>query len=122
VRVLSVRVLVVSFLVCLGLGLVGGLLFALVADRLVAHGIGTGLFVVGIVVLSMALMGATEPPQGWASRRRAETAGRRSLAARFATDRARVQEVSSMSLAVWGVTIGGALIGLSLLAFYVAVQ
>jgi hypothetical protein len=119
--VLSVRVLVVSFLVCLALGLLGGFLFALLADRVVAHGVGAGLFVVGIIVLCMALMGATEPPEGWASRRRAEAGGRRSVAARVASDRANVTGVSSLSLAVWGLTIGGSLIVLALVAFDLAV-
>jgi hypothetical protein len=120
-HITSPRVLALSFLACLGLGVTGGLAFALLADRVVAHGIGTGLLVVGIVALWMALLGATEPPEGWASRgRRRPDERRRSLVARLAVDRADLEEVSSLSLVVWGVAVGGSMIGLSLLAFYVA--
>jgi hypothetical protein len=121
-HIMSPRVLAISFVVCLGVGVAGGLVFALLADRVVAHGIGTGLLVVGIVALWMALLGATEPPEGWARRgRRGPGDGRRSVVARLAADRADLeQEVSSLSLVVWGVAVGGSMIGLSLLAFYVA--
>jgi hypothetical protein len=121
VHVTSPRVLALSFLTCLAIGVVGGLLFALLADRVVAHGIGTGLLVVGIIALWMALLGATEPPEGWARKRRdASESGRRSLLARVATDHTGLEEVSSLSLALWGVAVGGSLIGLSLIAFYLA--
>jgi hypothetical protein len=116
-QVMSGRVIWVSLLVCLGIALVGGLLFALLGDRVVAHAIGTGLLVVGIIVLWMALLGATEPREGWATRKRA--VGRRSFAARLAADR-EVEGVSSLSLALWGVVVGGSLVGLSLIAFYLA--
>jgi hypothetical protein len=116
-QVLSGRVIVVSLLVCLVISVAGGLAYALLGDRVVAHGIGTGLLVIGIIVLWMALLGATEPREGWASRKRA--AGRRSVAARLAADR-ELEGVSSLSLAVWGIVVGGSLVGLSLVAFYLA--
>lgn len=114
-----------SFAVCLGIGLVGGVLFAVVGHKLLAHGIGAGLFIVGTLVLCMALLGATEPPEGWATRRKgapAGPAGRSSLAARIATDHSGTDGVSSLALAVWGIAVGGSLIALSMLAFNLAAR
>jgi hypothetical protein len=107
-----------SFGICLLLAIAGGVVFAVLADRVLAHGLGTGLFVVGIIVLGMGLLGATEPPEGWATKKDAQ--GRRSVAARAASELPEVEGVSSLALVVWAVAVGGALIALSLLAFSLA--
>jgi hypothetical protein len=119
-RVSSPRVLGVSLVVCLVVAVTGGIAFALVAGKLLAHGIGTALFVVGIAVLGIGLLGATEPSEGWATRRRrdAEGPGRRSFAARVADEHPAVDGASSLALAVWGFAVGGTLICLAFLAFY----
>jgi len=117
-HVSSPKVMGVSLGVCLVLALVGGALFAVLGDRVLAHGLGTGLFVVGIVVLGMGLLGATEPPEGWASRKGKQ--GRRSMAARAASELPEGEGVSSLALVVWAVAVGGSLIALSLVAFSLA--
>jgi hypothetical protein len=114
--------------ICLGLGFaigaVGGIVFAVASDRLVSYGIATGVLVVGLIALALGLLGATEPQEGWSmTRRRAEMEGadRRSLAARAAKEHPSIHnEVSSVGLAVWGIVVGGGLIGLSMLFFALA--
>jgi hypothetical protein len=96
-----------SFGICLLLAIAGGVVFAVLADR-----------VLGIIVLGMGLLGATEPPEGWATKKDAQ--GRRSVAARAASELPEVEGVSSLALVVWAVAVGGALIALSLLAFSLA--
>lgn len=119
-RLSNVRVLGVSLAGGVALGGLGGLVFALVSGRMVAYGIGTGLFVVGLVALGVGLLGATEPPEGWsAGPRRSPLEGRRSLVARLAGEHPSVDHVSSASIGVWGVVVGGGLIGLSMLVFAV---
>lgn len=113
--------------VCLGGGLaLGGLAgaaFALLARRDVTYGVGIGLMVVGVVALFGALLGATEPPEGWRTRtsddRRAQT-GRRSLAARAAESHSAIGPVSSMGMVVWGAVVGGGLIAVATLVFELA--
>ena len=120
-QVSNIRVLGLCFAVGLALGLLGGTVYALATGKLIAHGIGTGLLVVGLIALAMGLLGATEPPQGWSLRRRApedEEMPRRSFAARAAYDHPSIDnKVSSLSLAIWGFVVGGGLIALSMLAF-----
>jgi hypothetical protein len=114
--------------VCLGAGLalgaLGGAAFALLASRDVIFGIGIGLMVVGLVALFGALLGATEPPEGWRTRntedgRPAQT-GRRSIAARAAQSHSAIQRVSSAGMVVWGAVVGGGLIAAATLAFELA--
>jgi hypothetical protein len=124
-RLSSVRVLGISWGIGLILGGGGGLIFALAADRVITHGIGTGLLVVGLIALALGLLGATEPPDGWSLKKRRPDAGdapRRSFAARAAYEHpALTDEVSSWSLALWGLLVGGGLIALSMLFFSLAV-
>jgi hypothetical protein len=117
------KVLGISLLVGLGVAIAGGVIFALVAGRVLAHGIGTGLFVVGAVALVMGLLGATEPAQGWATKpgTAAENERRRSLAARVAKEHPDIEKVTSLGLAIWGIAVGGTLIALSMVAFVMAV-
>jgi hypothetical protein len=116
------RVLSISVAVGGAVGAVGGAVYALLAGRVIAHGVGAGLFVVGAVALVMGLLGATEPPGGWATRPGTEAeARRRSVAARVASEHPAIDEVTSLSLAVWGVAVGGSLIALSMMAFFAAV-
>lgn len=110
------RVLAISFGVGLALALVLGFVWALVADKVIAHGVGGGLFLVGIVALALGLLGATEPPQGWRSSRD----GRRSLAVQLASDHPDVERVTSLDLFIWGIVVGGGLIALSMVAFSIA--
>jgi hypothetical protein len=117
------RILGVSLLIGLGLGLGGGVVYALVAGKVIAHGIGTGLFVVGAVALLMGLLGATEPQEGWATKPGTEAEmRRRSTVARLAREHPDIDRVTSLGLAVWGVAVGGSLVALSMVAFFLAVR
>jgi hypothetical protein len=124
VQISNIRILGICLAIGIGLGLVGGVVYALATDKLIAHGIGTGLLVVGLIALALGLLGATEPPEGWSTKRKlqeGEEMPRRSFAARAAYDHPSIDnEVSSVSLAVWGVVVGGGLIALSMLAFRIA--
>jgi hypothetical protein len=123
-QISNIRILGICLAIGLALGLVGGAIYALAADKVLAHGIGTGLLVVGLIALALGLLGATEPPEGWSLKRRiqeVEEMPRQSFAARAAYDHPSIDNrVSSVSLAVWGIVVGGGLIALSMLAFKVA--
>ncbi len=93
-----------------------GALFALLADGIIVHGVGTAWFIAGLIVLAMGLLGATEPPEGW----RKSDPGRRSIAARVALDHPDVQDVTSLDLLVWGLVVGGATLALAMVALSVA--
>lgn len=116
-QVSGIRVLGLSFAIGLGVGVVGGVGFALAADRVIAHGIGAGLFFVGLVIAAIGLLGATEPPGGWRN-----STGRRGLATTLANDHPQLSEPTSLDLLVWGLVVGGGLIGLSMVAFYLAAR
>lgn len=119
----SLRILGLSLLVGALVGVAGGLAFALLGGRVIAHGIGTGLLIVGLVAFGLGVLGATEPPQGWSARRAGRGApepGRRSFGARLAGD-LQPEPVTSLDLLVWGVVVGGGLIAASMVAFTVAV-
>ena len=119
----NIKVLGICLAVGFGVGAAGGLVFALAADRIVAYGIATGLLVVGLIALALGLLGATEPQDGWSMKRRQRemAAARRGLAARAARDHPSLrEEVSSVSLAVFGLVVGGGLIGLSMVFFSLA--
>jgi hypothetical protein len=123
-QISNIRILGICLAIGLALGLVGGAIYALAADKVLAHGIGTGLLVVGLIALALGLLGATEPPEGWSLKRRiqeVEEMPRGRVAARAAYDHPSIDNrVSSVSLAVWGIVVGGGLIALSMLAFKVA--
>ena len=123
-QISNIRILGICLAIGLGLGLVGGAIYALAADKVLAYGIGTGLLVVGLIALALGLLGATEPPEGWSLKRRIQEGAempRRSFAARAAYDHPSIDnKVSSVSLAVWGIVVGGGLIALSMLAFKIA--
>ncbi len=106
----------ISLVAGAALGVIGGLIYAIAGDRLLAHGIGAGLFAVGLVALALGLLGATEPPDGW----RTGSSHRRSLAAKLALESDRVDDVSSLDLLLWAAVVGGGLLAASMLAFYMA--
>lgn len=104
------------------LGAVLGVVYALIAGQVILYGIGTGLLVAGLVVLAGGLLGAAEPPEGWMTGRGTGRGqfGRRSVVARIASDHPDIDEVSSGELAVWGIVVGGVLLGAATLLFELA--
>lgn len=119
----SIRVLGLCLAIGVGLGVIGGTVYALLADKVVAYGIGTALLVIGLVALALGLLGATEPPEGWSLKRRVpgDATPRRGLAARAAYENPAVSNrVSALSLVVWGLVVGGGLIACGALAFYLS--
>ncbi|HEX2051279.1 MAG TPA: hypothetical protein VHJ34_11710 [Actinomycetota bacterium] len=117
-------------------GAAGGALVAVVARAHPGAGAAAGVLVVGLVALFAGLLGATEPPEGWHSgglrralrgdavlhgaspehvRRARELelarrrGGRRSLAARAAASHPALAPVTSASLLVWALVVGGGL-------------
>lgn len=102
--------------------MVAGIIYWLVGDPDISYALGTMWLIVGLIALSVGLLGAIEPTDGWAigrgTQRRQE--GRRSIFAKVATEAPRVQDVSSGAQAVWGLVVGGGLIGLSVLAFSIS--
>jgi hypothetical protein len=120
VNLYHVKVLLASLVVAAAGGIGGGLVFAWVGHRSLAYGIGTGLFFVSLVCLGLGLLGATEPENGWASRRGVE--GRRSFIARVAGDRPGVERVSSLELFVWGLVVGGGIMAASFVMYGVAAR
>ncbi|HVL64919.1 MAG TPA: hypothetical protein VM573_07095 [Actinomycetota bacterium] len=108
-------VLAVSLAIAMVLGAGGGLAYGALSNVSLGYGMATGLFLVGIVALTGALLGATEPPEGWSSRRRG--AGRRSFAARLAEDVSVVDRVSGGGLVVWALVVGGGTLACSFLLF-----
>jgi hypothetical protein len=119
----SIRVLGLCLAIGVGLGVIGGTVYALLADKVVAYGVGTALLVIGLVALALGLLGATEPPEGWSLKRRVpgDETPRRSLAARAAYENPAVSNrVSALSLVVWGLVVGGGLIACGALAFYLS--
>jgi hypothetical protein len=119
----NIRVLCICLAIGLGLGVIGGTIYAAVADKVVAYAIGTALLVIGLIALALGLLGATEPPEGWSLKRRipGDEAPRRSIAARAAYENPSLtNRVSGVSLAVWGLVVGGGLIAFAALAFFIA--
>ena len=112
----------VSLVVAGVLGSVFGIVYALIADAVLLYGIATGLLVAGLFVLAGGLLGATEPPEGWMTGRgsRRGHVGRRSVVARIASEHPDIEDVSSLELAVWGVVVGGLLVGTAFVLFEVA--
>jgi hypothetical protein len=109
---------------CLGgglvLGIVGGSVYAMIADKIIAYGIGTALLVIGVIAMALGLLGATEPPEGWSLKRRVpgDATPRRGFAARATyANPTMSRRVSSASLAIWGVVVGGGLIAFGAVAF-----
>lgn len=115
--VANVRVLALSLGIAAALGVGAGFAYGLFSAESIPYGIATGLFVVGIGAFALGLLGATEPPEGWSTRRRRRNPGRRSTAARAAGDVGVIERVTSLGLVVWGVVVGGGLIALSFVLF-----
>jgi hypothetical protein len=120
----NIKVLGICLVIGFAVGALGGVVYAVASDRLVSYGIATGLLIVGLIALALGLLGATEPQDGWSTKRRRqemEDAARRSLAARAAQEHPMIgSNVSSVGLAVWGLVVGGGLIGLSMFFFSLA--
>lgn len=117
-NVASPRVLVISLAVGIGLSIVFGSLFSWLGERIWTYAVGTMLFIFGIVSLCMGLLGAVEPPEGWATRKKGD--GRRSFASQLAGQQPPEAETSPYALAIWGIFVGGPMILLALLAFSLA--
>lgn len=115
-KLTNLKVIGVSLFGGAVVGTAAGLVYAWMADKVAFHGIGTGLFIVGILALGVGLTGAAEPEQGWSSKR---ARGRRSMASRLISEEA--VEISSRALVVWAVIVGLPLVGLSMVAFSLAV-
>lgn len=119
----SLRVLAICLAIGLGLGIIGGGIYAVVADKVVAYGIGAALLVLGLIAMALGLLGATEPPDGWSLKRRVpgDETPRRSIAARATYENPQLSNrVSGVSLLVWAIVVGGGLIGFASLAFFIA--
>lgn len=115
-KLTNLKVIGVSLAGGAAVGVGGGLLYAWLADKVAFHGIGTGLFIIGILALGVGLTGAAEPEQGWSSKR---AEGRRSVASRLVSEEA--VEISSKAMAAWAVLVGLPLVVLSMIAFSLAV-
>lgn len=96
-----------------------GFFFVVVGDWEFMYAWATVMLVLGLIGLAMGLLGATEPPDGWATGRGSNRrqAGRRSLMAQVSERAPGDTKTESLSLAVWGIAVGGGLILLSMLAF-----
>lgn len=103
----------VSIAIAAAVGAAGGVVYALLADRVLLYGIATGLLVAGITTLAGGLLGATEPQEGWITGKGTGRGqfGRRSIVARIASEHPEIDTVSSWELAAWGVLVGGTLLG-----------
>lgn len=112
----------VSLAVAAGIGGVVGVGYALIADEVILYGLATGFLVAGLVVLGGGLLGAAEPPEGWITGRGTGRGqfGRRGLVARIANEHPDIEDVSSMELAVWGLVVGGVLVGAATILFELA--
>lgn len=111
-----------SVLIAGAVGSLGGVLYALLADRTMVYGIATGLFIAGLATLAGGLLGATEPQEGWMTGRGTGRGqfGRRSIVARIATEHPDIEGVSSWELAIWGIAVGGLLLTAATLLFEAA--
>jgi hypothetical protein len=119
-KVSGPRALLISLGVGFAIGLVSGSLFALIFDKVWLYGVGTMLFITGLIAFVMGMLGALEPREGWATgkgTKAQDRAGRHSLSARFTEEHPQVEDASPLSLAVWGALVGLPLIGLSMIAF-----
>jgi predicted PurR-regulated permease PerM len=114
----SPRALVISFVVALLLSVVLGSIYAWLGDKIWAYAVGTILFVVGVIVLVIGLLGAVEPKEGWATRKKRE--GRKSMGAQVTRDHPELEEATPIQLGAWGVLVGTPLIVLALVAFSVS--
>lgn len=109
------RALIISLLSGIALSVAFGSLYSWLGDRLWTYAVGTMLFIFGIIALCMGLLGAVEPPDGWATRK--PTQGRRSFASQIASSGGHEPQGSPYALAVWGIVVGGPMILLALFAF-----
>jgi hypothetical protein len=117
----NLRLIAVSFGVCSALGVGGGLLFAWLGRRELWYGLGTGLLLVGLVALALGSLAATEPKEGWATRRGRMTGPpgeRHSVVARLGGE---PEEMSSWEMLAWGLAVGGGLLILAMGCFALAV-
>jgi hypothetical protein len=123
VELSSIRVLIICLAIGLFLGIVGGTVYAVVADKIVAYGIGTALLLIGLTALALGLLGAAEPPEGWRLKRRVpgEKTPRRALVSRATYANPNLSDrVSSASLAVWGLVVGGGLLVVGVVTLSIA--
>ncbi|HEV2757853.1 MAG TPA: hypothetical protein VG318_18995 [Actinomycetota bacterium] len=111
-----------SILLAGAAGTLGGVVYALLADRTILYGIATGVLIAGLATLAGGLLGATEPQEGWMTGRGTGRGqfGRRSIIARIASEHPDIESVSSLELAVWGIAVGGILLTIATFLFEAA--
>lgn len=116
------RVLGISLGIGITISLVAGTVFAVAADKVWLYAVGTMMFITGLVALVVGLLGALEPREGWATGKssRTEETRARSIARQLAEQHPDIEDRSGWALAVWGVVVGGVLIGLAMAAFTVS--
>ena len=114
----SPRALLLSFVVAIFASLVIGSIYSWLGDKVWAYCVGTVLFIIGIMVLVVGLLGALEPKDGWATRRKAQ--GRRSVAAKVTREHPELNEATPAQLGTWGALVGLPLVALAILAFSVS--
>jgi hypothetical protein len=117
-NVSSPRSLILSFVTALVISVVLGSIYAWLGDKLWLYATGTFLFILGVIVLVIGLLGAVEPKDGWATDRK--RAGRRSVAATVTREHPELEEASPIQLGVWGALVGLPLIALALVAFTIS--
>lgn len=113
------KALLISIGAGTALSVVGAAFFVVLSEWDFVYALGTMLLVVGLVALALGLLGATEPPEGWATGRgrNRRQVGRRSLLAQAGSQATGSEQTESLSLAAWGVIVGGVHILLGVLAF-----
>jgi hypothetical protein len=120
----NIRVMLICLVAGVLLGAAGGALFAVATERRIVYGIGVGLLIIGLIALGLGLLGATEPKEGWSLTRARDgdrPKPRRSLVARAAYEHPSLsKDVSSVSLVVWSLVVGGGLIALAVATFGIA--
>lgn len=116
------RVLAVSLGAGIAISLVGGTLFAWLGDKLWLYGVGTMLFISGMIALVVGLSGALEPREGWATGKGTHSAEARarSIARQITDEHPRLEDRSGWALAIWGIVVGGGLIALAMIAFTIS--
>lgn len=117
-KVAGPRTLLLSLLVGLGISLATGSLYAWLGQREWSYGVGTMSFIVGVIALALGLLGAVEPAEGWATKKKQQE--RRSMAIRLVKQAPAGDEPSGWALALWGVIVGAPLIALAFIAWSVA--
>ncbi|MFP5297795.1 MAG: hypothetical protein ACLGHL_02250 [Actinomycetota bacterium] len=113
------KALLISIASGIVVSIAGAILFVLLGEWDFVYALGSMLLIVGLMALALGLLGAVEPPEGWATGRgrNRRQVGRRSILAQVGTQGTGAQETESLSLAAWGIIVGGSHLLLGVLAF-----